>query len=278
MAEKAEKQPTLITNKPWVIYPNEEAEDELEKRTHGKWMVYRRFDELDAMWEELKENVSSKTIEAYAMKCSTLMYNPTDTGPGPCNSGAIRVHVGSQDDIVKVGEQLVRLVKHDILYKCNKTTENGVYTHTSKHRPSSFKYFWNDGEPKMIELTDEDIQLDGIVETPHHIDTNDEWKLNIVSMQQHRARGHTGQWVIKYPRTTSGERSRITDDWHAIKSLMESGRLPAIRMICPNKRREDCAIIVVHTTRTNRDTVGSQLEELLKRTDLKYECPIPRNT
>ena len=116
-----------------------------------------------------------------------------------------------------------------------------VCTHTSACRPSSSKYFWNDGEPKMIKVADRDIQLDGIVETPHHIYTctNNELKLNVVAMQQHRAHGRTGQWVIKYTRTTSGERFRITDDRQAIKSRIQSGRLPAIRS---NKRREYCAI------------------------------------
>ena len=85
----------------------------------GKWMIFRSFTDIDETWYKIRIEVESGALidSALLATSSTLHYNSTMGGPGPCTSGVICVHT-TEDNIDKVGHILNTVVQHDLLFGC----------------------------------------------------------------------------------------------------------------------------------------------------------------
>lgn len=248
--------PTSIEDKPWLIYPKRDGNDveKLEKEAQGKWILFRNFSTLNATWKELIDKVKSKDLDAFAMTCSTHMYNPSATGPGPCTSGAIRVYVRSDTEMHKVGEQLVQIVKHDISYK-DERSDPQKYNFKSDEFPAPLKYYWNEGNPQLITPAPNSFSV-----------KEDRFKMNVVQGPLSGGRIH-GQWIFK------STYDNLTKDWEKVKDFMMSGNLQAIDMICPLKRAPPdwSPQIIVRTTQCDQ-AIGEQLSKLMQR-EVVYQLP-----
>ena len=241
--------PTSIKDKKWLIHPEDKDEDVLEK-AYGKWLVFRYFSELDNTWDTLKRAFDARKLSAVAIKSSTLYYNPSGAGPGPCIEGAIRIYTMNAD-IDRVGMQLIEIVHHDIRYKTNQATEDARYTHKGQTHISSHTLFWNRGRPTKEYRR-------GIKQDYRRPSNCDLWELNVSKvLEPLEFEKPYGKWVI-----TSYE--AVTNHWHKLRKEVESGALGATEMVCPAKeQKEDKPVIEVYTTREAMDSVGEKIPGIL---------------
>lgn len=245
MATRADSvKPTSIKDKQSLIHPADKDEEELEK-TLGKWIVFRYLAELDDTWDMLKRAFDAGKLKAEALKSSTMYYNPSASGPGCCVHGAIRVFTQKKKRDF-IGNQLIKLVKHDIRYKSVEATEAGALATQNFHT-----LFWNAGKPTAR-------YHPGIKHSYKHPSNDDLWQQNVVRAPLFHSQDVYGKWIV------SSFDSAVTKHWHLLKGKVESGELGVTQMVCPARaKKEDPPVIEVYTTREEEDDVGEQIDEIL---------------
>ena len=139
--------PTTVTDQHWVwakaphsITSSEEA--------FGKWLVFKKIEELDETWHMIRRAVESGELGALCVKCSTATPDPSSYPTDPGIKGVICVYT-SEMAIDEVGFKLVRLVKQYIRYKTEEATRQGLYILKGHTRVSLKTIYWNDGEPSF---------------------------------------------------------------------------------------------------------------------------------
>ena len=230
---------------------------------YGKWLVFKDLDKLSETWksivEAMKEDRMERCCEA---KCSTLYYNPHCTGPGPCTVGVICVYT-YKDDMDAVGFKLIQLVKQDIKYKTDEDTLNYRYAHMGKISTIKTLYY-NQGNPSF-ELVGE--RCFGTTK-----DKEDTWHVNKVENPNTSEMGlEYGKWVLFL------NYYELTSIWHMLKRKILCGKMRALKMVCPPKRKHYPQSQVdrrpqfhVHTTEEQMKEVGGILISVVRRT-IKFE-------
>lgn len=252
MATRAESvKPTSIKDKQSLIHPADKDEEELET-TLGKWLVFRYFSELDDTWDTLKRAFDAGKLKAEALKSSTMYYNPTGSGPGSCTQGVIRIYTQKKKRDF-VGNQLIKLVKHDIRYKVTAAKEGDALTpHTSAICTTFHTLHWNSGHPTTKHQA-------GAIQR-YTCPSNDLWQLNVVRAPLFHSHDVYGKWVV-----LSKDRE-ITTHWHLLKKEVNMGKMGASQIVCPGRaKKEDRPVIEVHTTREEKNEVCRLLDEVLGR-------------
>ena len=113
----------------------------------GRWLVFKHYDELDSTWEVIREAMCEDELQGCILiSCSTMKYNPKESGPGPRTTGLIRVHT-EEHNMDDIGFKLIQLVKQDIKYKRFCNTLEGKYTHAVSGRTTIKTIYWNSGRP-----------------------------------------------------------------------------------------------------------------------------------
>ena len=275
-SRSGERLPSSVTDEFWIYYPprfeygepdngledyssESGSEDELndEDEILGKWLVFRLYGrELDETWHMLTRVLDSGKLGADSMKSSTLRYNPSCAGTGFHNAGVICIYT-TEKLMDEAGFQLVELLKHDIKYKTDEATLSGVYMHRGAERTTLKTLFWNDGNPSF----ECQVMNPGPPRIRSQIGQSNTAKAPVPYCFDRVY----GKWIVPT------EHNAVTDDYHAIREELETGRLGAVRMVCPKKRSPlDDPIIIVFTSEWRMREVGCKLLNFLKR-DLTFE-------
>ena len=231
--------------------------------TIGKWMIFKHWDELDATWERVKMALLRDELQGYCnIACSTMRYNPSVSGPGPDLTGVICVYT-QEHDMDAIGFKLIKMMKHDIKYKKNQDTIDYKYSFNSSTPVSEKTIYWNNGQPSFN------------CEGKHHKSTSlqreDIWHLNEVEGPRSLNLGEVEGWWVLFP-----EYKKLTGLWHTLKKLVESeeDNFGIIRMICPPKRKHDCALekpeFHILTSKRRRRSVGWKLIRMMED-DIEYD-------
>ena len=141
-----ERSPTSVRDTEWIYaYPHDD--DALfEKKSFGKWLVFRDNTEMDETWQRIKEHVCNGDLGAIAAKSSTMVKSKTGLYD---DRGVICVYT-TEEDIDEVGLKLIRLVVDERLrYKTNAATLHNVFKKYAQ-KPSYKILLWNNGDPKFI--------------------------------------------------------------------------------------------------------------------------------
>ncbi len=104
---------------------------------------YRPVSKMDAVWEEVKEEVESGNLGAIAAKVSTMRPNSNATDS---NTKVICVY-STEEDMDKVGLKLIKVVKGTIRYKTDVSTLLGQYASRGSKKTTCRSLKWNDGAP-----------------------------------------------------------------------------------------------------------------------------------
>ena len=85
-------------------FPPGRKSKDISEMSFGKWMIFRSFANIDETWHKVRIEVESGALidSVLGASSSTLHYNPTMGGPGPCTSGVICVHT-TEANTDKVG-------------------------------------------------------------------------------------------------------------------------------------------------------------------------------
>ena len=248
--------PTQVVDIPGITLRNDEKYDD-----YGKWMVYKDLEDLDDAWKRIGEAIlADKLPGCRDAKCSTLYYDPTRVGPGPCTTGAILVYT-KKDDIDAVGFELIKLVQQDIKYKSNEKSKEYQYAFTGQGQVTDKTLYWNSGTPSFKSA--------GVRCYGHTRDKEDKWQVNIVNAREPlRSEEADGKWILTL------EYEELTPLWHSLKAKIESGEFKAIKMECPPKldyrSRDEKPRFFIFTSTKEKSSVGRYLIEIVKRA-IHYE-------
>ncbi len=229
-------------------------------------MVFKDFGELSDAWRDLREVVRSGFLGATGVKCSTLRYNPLRRGAGPTTVGRIAIYT-KENDVMDVGMKLIRLpcVQQMIKYKTRSATKAMQNTPVTQSVGSDTLY-WNEGKPSSERgqgCFQKKISF-------KYDSSRDQWKINVVDgASQYASEKITGHWIISsnFDKTS---KLNISKMWHTWKPKIESGDIPAVKMVCPGPKRE--AKILVFTSEEHMDAVDKSLKSLLK-SDITHANP-----
>ncbi len=229
--------------------------------SHGKWMIFKHFDELRSTWRNIKRAKDEGRFDGSVyLKTSTKVYRPGSYGPGPCTTGVIEVYtkVGNRDS---VGREVCKIVEHDIMYKTERATREGRY-HGSGHSrpPSNETMLYNRGSPRLMGNEKQRKKLG------YSREREDEWKLNIVMSlyTQDEMRRCSGKWVVP---VTKGEATGV---WHILRRRILKENQGILKMECPKCENKENFVIHVYTTKEDLESVGDDLQELMER-EITYE-------
>ena len=130
----------MYAKAPHAIRSSEEA--------FGKWLVFKKVEELDETWHMIRRAVESGELGALCVKCSTATPDPSSYPTDPGIKGVICVYT-SEKAIDEVGFKLIYLVKQNIRYKTEEATRQGLYTLRGYTKVTLKALYWNDGEPSF---------------------------------------------------------------------------------------------------------------------------------
>ena len=230
--------------------------------THGKWMVFKHFDEIDETWEKIRTAMAEGELEGCEwVKCSTAKYDPTKEGPGPSTCAVICVHT-NELDIDAIGFSLVWIVNQDIKYKTNEVSQNREFAFTVERRVAQKTIFWNYGSPST--------EYEGEICSGTSFYKDDIWHLNVVTAPEpfHSVEVH-GRWILML------EYVELTALWHHLKKIIESkDNFGIITMVCPPKldrrSKDEVPVFHIYTGTKQHRFVGEQLLKIIQR-DIYYE-------
>ena len=257
MAERERINPENPGKYEWIYY-NYNARDDQDM--YGKWLVFKHFDELNAMWRKIIDAKQSGMLEGcIVLKTSTKVYRPGSYGPGPCTTGAVYVFT-NKEQVLSVGERLCSLVEQDILYKTEKATEKGIYAGGAHNKPVTlYTMYYNAGHPTLTLV--EGMQTCA----GWSPDREDIWHLNVVCSPHYpKSEPCHGKWVLTLTKKD------LTGVWHILKRDIEKNKNGVLRMICPPKVDRNPPVIQVDTTTEEWESVGRYLQKKLKR-KIMYE-------
>ena len=231
----------------------------------GKWMVFKHYDEIDQAWENIRTAIldDDDLQGCVHAKSSTMMYNPSCSGPGPDTTGVICVYT-RKHDMDDIGFRLIEIVKQDIKYKLDETTLDYKYVHAGSGKVTIKTIFWNNGTPSFV---CEDKPCYG---TSYH--RKDIWHLNVVTAPEPLASQCVhGRWVLPL------DYQELTELWHTLKKVILSKKdnYGIIEMVCPPKHDRSSATEVpvfhIYTSDKARKLVGIKLINIIME-DIHYEC------
>ena len=253
--------PGKIQNTPWVYMVISGCKK--ERKTYGKWLVFKYFDEIDEQWKEIVHALKHDELQGCtSAKCSTLFYQPTLTGPGPKTTAVICVYT-CEYDMDAIGFKLVELVKQDIKYKTEVATHNGQYTYRGSGVCTIKNIYYNNGKPSF--------ELKGERRFCNYF-REDIWHLNVVECPElSKSEVDYGRWIL-----TLEEYSELTHIWHLFKKMieLEKEKFGALKMICPPKRvrksSSEIPVFHIYTSKEKMKSVGSKLINVIKQ-DIVFE-------
>ena len=255
------QKPTEIYDHFWVYVRVPTPDKELD--ILGKWLVFKDYDKLDEVWEKIRTAIVTNNLQGcVSAKCSTMRYNPTGGGPGPCTYGVICVYT-EKHNIDKIGFKLIEIVQQDIKYKTDSDTLAGKYAHTGSGKVTIKTIFWNNGRPSFV---CKDKPCYGTSRYKEDI-----WHLNVVEAPKEFAPKEIfGRWILEL------ENEDLTELWHILKDEIEckTKNFGVARMVCPPKRNrrspEEDAVFLLYVDKEWKDSVGYKLIDLVE-TDIVFE-------
>lgn len=232
-----------------VYRPRSGSADNFHEKSFGRWIVRAPLSDLDKTWQSIIQEMEEDRLSTTGLKSSTGRYNPSSTGPGPVTLGVVSVYT-TEENMDKVGYELIALVKHDIVYKPN--SASGKYRHKGDRKFVNTLY-WKKGHPsyKSSRTYQAKWSQTGAV--------RDVWHLNIAeSSEPFELKGNEkfGFWRAE------SKIENLTALWHAMKEKVESGELGPVKMECPAKQvggRDTHPVVLLYTKEENRADVGSAL-------------------
>jgi len=234
----------------WIRYGS------FDKRiVHGKWMVFKNFDQLNNAWQKIIHAKQEGELEGCIyLKTSTKVYRPGSYGPGPCTTGVIEVYT-TVDEMIEVGEKLCLIVEHDIQFKTEKATKDNIYAGNKwDKKVTAAIMVYNDGKPRTS---------DRWTNLGYDRKRADIWHLNVVQ-SPHYSEGERehGKWVVPITK------KEATGVWHILRREIEKGN-GVMRMECP-KGDKEFFDFHIYATKENKNRVGDRLLLKLER-DLTFE-------
>lgn len=245
------KNPTEVTDYHCIVSlpPTQQSATVLRTDAFGKWKVSRLFSQLDQTWHMIREATETGVLASCTLgaRCTTMFYNPTHRGVGPCTSGVISVFT-TEENVDKAGMALINLVKHDIKYK-RQNPRGALYR--------SLSLYWNQGEPSSF--SDHETPCCGPLD-----ESNDVWQLNCVASRKpfSSAENEYGHWIIE----TEPDNWDLTGLWHELKRKIENDELSSpVKMVSPAKRENEAPVFIVHTSCENKEEVGRKLACIVQK-------------
>lgn len=244
-------------------FPPGKKHKDIGELSFGKWMIFRPFTEIDDTWHKVRREVESGELVELVLGtiCTTMHYNPTMGGPGPCTTAVICVHT-MRDNLERVGHSLIAIAQHDIKYKTEEASEKREYSWTGEKKSVCLKtLYWNNGSPSLN-------LLDKVCYGPRTF--KDVWHLNHVTAPETTMLSSRvyGRWVIEESYIN------LTGLWYCLKELIEEGELGPVEMVCPPKMKKndpnENPVFLVYTACENKERVGLTLAVIVEK-DLTYE-------
>ena len=255
--------PTEVTDHSHVCIYSPNKDD--TKSALGKWMVFRPFSQLDETWHMIRNAVETSQLSEYAIEaaCTTLFYHPRCSGPGPKTGGVICVYT-TVENVDQAGHILIRMVEHDIKYKTEEATSDGVYVwrNIDGNSVCMKTLYWNDGNPSY--------ELQGKTCYGPKQYVVDEWRLNVATAPESIMSIDEvyGRWVV------TPEFDNLTGLWHFLKRAIESGKLGPVEMVCPPKMNRldptEDIVFLIYTAYKNKEFIGVTLTTILGK-DIAYQ-------
>ena len=261
--EKDCVRPSQITDVYAVTMTVPKHSDENQNR-YGQWLVFRNYDELDKTWDMIVKAMKNDELQgcSYA-RCSTRMYHPTASGPGPPKSAVISVCTGKRN-VDAIGFKLVEMVQHDIKFKTAAATGDYKYVHAGSRKVTTKTIYYNDGSPSF------DLKENTQYDQSHKLRETcvDKWHLNVVDCPGFTPDSSDyGRWILTL------EYLELTSLWQFLKTKIEveKEKFGILRMVCPPKRRyKSQPKFHIYTKKECVDVVGFRLIKLLEH-DIVYE-------
>lgn len=140
-----DRKPTHVFDKESIFaYPPDWENVDGKCFSFGKWLVFRKHEELDETWQLIKTHVRSGYLGKHIAKCLTMVRTETSG-----TNGVICVFT-SKDDIDEIGLKLIKLVlDKKLVYKTNAATTRNLYTVYGVRKTTYKTLFWNDGDPQF---------------------------------------------------------------------------------------------------------------------------------
>ena len=252
--------PADDTENEWIYMQPINCTD--KKATHGKWMFFKDYDELNETWKKIVFAIREGKLNCQYAKSSTLIYRPSLYSPGPRTTGLINIYT-SKDKMDAIGYDLISIVQQDIRFKTEDSTSKGKYFYKTRVQVTEKILYYNNGEPS----------LDCTTECPGYSNKKDIWELNIVRCPDSDSEDCYGKWIITFDKN-----GYLTYFWHTLKEKIEANNFGALKMICPKRRYTmvlsksvlSKTVFVVYTTRRSWKTVGEILLPVVE-CDIVYQ-------
>ena len=251
----SDKNPTEVVDYHCIVClpPTQQSATVLRTDAFGKWKFLKSFSQLDQIWHIIRRATSCESGVlancTLGARCTTMFYNPTHRGVGPCTTGVISVFT-TEEDVDRAGMALIKLVEHDIKYKKQKPRKAPVYRCLC----------WNQGTPSFLGTPCCGSPLD---------ESDDRWQLNCVPSSS-STEGMYGCWIIE----TEPENWDLTGLWHELKRMIENNEFSGpVRMVSPPKWRNEEPVFLVHTSRGNKEEVGRKLACIVQKS-IRYDIAL----
>ena len=265
------QKPTEIYDHFWVHASTPHKYDKAARsRIYGKWLIFRHFDKIDELWGTLRTAVLTNNLcGCVVAKCSTMKYNPSQKGPGPCTTCVIQVYT-EEHNMEDVGFELVKIAEQDIKYKLDIHSLAKMYVHTGAGKTTIKTIFWNNGKPSLVNQGRFCFGAPGC---------HDSWYLNVVKAPKKLVTSEEiiGKWIIQF------NNEDLTHFWHVLKEKIESDTeyYGVIKMVCPSKvdhySAEEKAAFEFYVSEDWKDVVGQKLIKLVS-TDISFERKLKYST
>ena len=250
-----------------------ENQEDDKSAIYGKWLVMKDIDKIDETWSQIvRAMINDKLQGCQVCKCSTMLYNPSCSGPGPRTNNVICVYT-CEHDMDAIGFKLVEIVKHDIKYKTDAATEEYRYVHAGSGKCTIKTIYYNNGKPSF------NLEGDKCFSTTYGME--DKWHLNVVKCpEMSKSEDAYGRWIIEL------EYQDLTDLWYILKRKIEfdKEKFGALLMVCPKKRDKHSTELPVFHVYTNKEkmrNVGLALVNVVEcnitfefKKDLKVLQPV----
>lgn len=250
--------PTKVRDSLYIYLSATNSQTDVSSESYGRWLVGEPLYNLDETWQRIVEQMMSKTLSATGLKCTTGRYNPSSAGPGPTKNGAISVYTTKENRDI-VGDQLIQIVQHDIVYKSNEAS--GKYRHRGDRHLLEKTLYWNKGEPSSQNKLK--WKRKNKVHTAEWNERlRDDWHLNIAVCKEKKLtrKEISGYWQV------GCSYENLTVLWHIIKDKIESGSIGPVKMVCPKpdprrKKKDSIPLFLVFTAEENYSLVGTFLKD-----------------
>ena len=155
--------PTQVFDDEWIYaYPDEDGP---QGEPFGKWLVFRKYEDLNQTWELIKEQVRSGKLGASLANTSTMVKTETSG-----EDGVICVFT-TKEDMDEVGLKLLKLIPdEEIRYKTNSATDRNIYI-VYGARKATYKTLHRNGDGEPIFSFDKRYGKWIIQCTKHNVDS-----------------------------------------------------------------------------------------------------------